>query len=60
MADRVGNLVQTLGLGLMNAVARSGGYRKSSYSFGDGERMALDWYVVDPDAPTVIFYYGGN
>ena len=60
MADRVGNLIQHFGLLAMNLAARSGGYHRSSHAYGEGERDRLDWYVCDRQAPTVIFYYGGN
>lgn len=60
MADRVGELIQNVGLSLINLIARSGGYSRTSHAFGAGDREQYDWYVTDTDVPTVIFYYGGN
>ncbi|MBO6566642.1 MAG: hypothetical protein JJ956_17960, partial [Pseudomonadales bacterium] len=53
-------LYQSLGLNLINTLARLGDYRHQEISFGPETSQRLDWYQVDPEAPTVIFYYGGN
>ncbi len=53
-------LYQSAGLNLINMLARLGDYDHREISFGPGAEQRLDWYQVGPDAPTVIFYYGGN
>ena len=60
MRRKLIDLYQRLGLRLINQLATSSDYSVETYRFGPGERQALDWYVVDPQALTVIFYYGGN
>lgn len=54
------HLYQSLGLNLINTLARLGDYHHQEITFGPEVSQRLDWYQVDPDAPTVIFYYGGN
>lgn len=53
-------LYQSAGLNLINLLARFGRYDHQEIRFGPGNEQRLDWYTVDSDAPTVIFYYGGN
>lgn len=59
----IGSLYQTLGLKLVNTLARGGDYQlKRDIHYGDKARNRLDHYLAegDPDRPTVLFFYGGN
>lgn len=59
---------QLAGLRIINAVARSGGYRvKRAISYGPASRNLLDHYILNNDGteateqrPLVLFIYGGN
>ena len=48
------------GLALLNALARSGIRQKEVHAYGKGRRQSLDWYPISSDAPTVVFFYGGD
>lgn len=51
---------QTFGLFVINMVARQSPVQPRVISYGTGERERMDWYELNPAAPTVIFIYGGN
>lgn len=53
-------IYQTAGLAVLNALARLGNYQHRQIQFGSAATEKIDWYQVDENAPTVIFYYGGN
>lgn len=54
-------LIERIGLGAINAMARSGRYRIETVQTGEHERHGFDWYrLPQADAPVVIFFYGGN
>ncbi|MFT7222201.1 MAG: acetyl esterase/lipase [Candidatus Azotimanducaceae bacterium] len=58
------SLYQSLGLGLLNFLAKLGPYSRREVSYGSAPTARIDWYVRDGQggsgAPTVIFFYGGN
>ena len=58
-----GNLYQFIGLGLINALARSGRYElQSDVRYGVKNRNTLDYYRCEHEEPrpTILFFYGGG
>ena len=60
MKDVIRTLIQSSGLRCINWLARSGGYRIKTMAYGNGDRHQMDWFLVDENLPTVIFFHGGN
>ena len=60
MRDVIQTLIQSSGLRFINWLARSGGYRIKTMAYGNGDRHQMDWFLVDENLPTVIFFHGGN
>jgi acetyl esterase/lipase len=54
------DLWQQFGLLAINAMARSADYQIEEHEYGRHERQKLDWYLLSPAAPTVIFFYSGS
>ncbi len=56
------SLIERAGLFAINAMARGTPLVRETLFHGEHERHALDWYRLpdSPNAPAVIFFYGGN
>lgn len=54
------DIYRAAGLRVINGLALLGDYELTEHQYGSGTRERIDWYVTDPDAASVIFYYGGD
>jgi acetyl esterase/lipase len=53
-------LFDKVGLAILNQLARLGQYTQREIRYGEEPHEVLDWYMVNPASPTVVFYYGGD
>ena len=61
--ELIGSAYQTIGLGLINTLARNGAYKvHKNIAYGDKTRNRLDYYQVkgEQKRSTVLFLYGGS